>query len=132
MKPERPGRGITIYGSEGVMELSRNFYKLYDLGGNLLKQEDEANISATLNTQGIGGLDVDHVGNFFNAIRKDTSLNSDIRDASVSTMLCHLGNLAYDAGHTIEIDTQTGKILNSEKAMQGWKREYENGWDPKL
>ncbi|RIV68269.1 Gfo/Idh/MocA family oxidoreductase [Flagellimonas aequoris] len=132
MKPERPGRGITIYGSKGVMELSRNFYKLYDLGGNLLKQEDEANISATLNTQGIGGLDVDHVGNFFNAIRKDTSLNSDIRDASVSTMLCHLGNLAYDAGRTIEIDTKTGKVLNSEKAMQGWKREYENGWEPKL
>ncbi len=102
------------------------------MGGNLLKQEDEANISATLNTQGIGGLDVDHVGNFFNAIRKDTSLNSDIRDASVSTMLCHLGNMAYDAGHTIEIDTQTGKILNSEKAMKGWKREYENGWEPKL
>ncbi|MGN7515929.1 MAG: Gfo/Idh/MocA family oxidoreductase [Allomuricauda sp.] len=132
MKPERPGRGITIYGSKGVMELSRNFYKLYGLDGKLLKQEDEATISATLNTQGIGGLDVDHVANFFNAIRKDASLNSDIRDASVSTMLCHLGNMAYDAGRTIEIDTRTGKVLNSEKAMQSWKRDYENGWEPKL
>ncbi|WP_228238416.1 Gfo/Idh/MocA family oxidoreductase [Allomuricauda sp. M10] len=132
MKPERPGRGITIYGSKGVMELSRNFYKLYDLNGNLLKLENEATTSATLNTQGIGGLDVDHVANFFNAIRTDTSLNSDIRDASVSTMLCHLGNMAYDAGHTIQINTQTGKILNSEKAMKGWKREYEKGWEPKL
>ncbi|MEC7262131.1 MAG: Gfo/Idh/MocA family oxidoreductase [Bacteroidota bacterium] len=132
MKPERPGRGITIYGSKGVMELSRNFYKLYDLNGNLLKLENEATTSATLNTQGIGGLDVDHVANFFNAIRTDTSLNSDIRDASVSTMLCHLGNMAYDAGHTIQVNTQTGKILNSEKAMKGWKREYEKGWEPKL
>jgi len=132
MKPERPGRGITIYGSKGVIELSRNFYKLYDLGGNPIKIEFEKELSATTNTQGIGGLDVDHVSNFFNAIRKDNSLNSDIRDASVSTMLCHLGNMAHDAGHTVQIDTQTGKVLNSEKAMQSWKRVYEKGWEPKL
>ncbi len=132
MKPERPGRGATIYGSKGVIELDRNFYKLYDLAGKLIKNEEEDSISATLNTQGIGGLDIDHVANFFNAIRKDISLNSDINEASVSTMLCHLGNMAQDAGHTLEIDTQTGKVLNSEKAMESWKREYENGWEPTL
>jgi predicted dehydrogenase len=132
MKPERPGRGATIYGSMGVIELDRNFYKLYDLTGNLIKNEEEDSISATLNTQGIGGLDIDHVSNFFNAIRKDISLNSDINEASVSTMLCHLGNMAQDAGHTLKIDTQTGKVMNSDKAMESWKREYENGWEPTL
>ncbi|KAB5486055.1 MULTISPECIES: Gfo/Idh/MocA family oxidoreductase [Flagellimonas] len=132
MKPERPGRGATIYGSKGVIELDRNFYKLYDLAGNLIKNEEEDSISATLNTQGIGGLDIDHVANFFNAIRKDISLNSDINEAGVSTMLCHLGNMAQDAGHTLKIDTKTGKVLNSEKAMQNWKREYEKGWEPTL
>lgn len=132
MKPERPGRGATIYGSKGVIELDRNFYKLYDLAGNLIKEEKEDSISATLNTQGIGGLDIDHVANFFNAIRKDISLNSDINEASISTMLCHLGNMAQDAGHTLKIDAQTGKVLNSEKAMESWKRTYENGWEPTL
>ncbi|THD66822.1 Gfo/Idh/MocA family oxidoreductase [Robertkochia marina] len=132
MKPERPGRGVTIYGSKGVIELSRNFYKLYDLDGNMLKAEMEENDSETVNTQGIGGLDVDHIANFFNGIRRDASLNSDIRDASISTMICHLGNMAQDAGHTLEIDTQTGSVLNSEKAMQSWKREYQPGWEPIL
>ena len=33
MKPERPGRGITIYGSKGSIMLDRNFYQLYDLQG---------------------------------------------------------------------------------------------------
>lgn len=132
MKPQRPGRGVTIYGSKGVIELDRNFYKLYDLAGNLIKNEEEGSISATLNTQGIGGLDIDHVANFFNAIRKDISLNSDINEASVSTMLCHLGNMAQDAGHTLNIDSKTGKVLNSEKAMESWKRAYENGWEPTL
>lgn len=132
LKPERPGRGATIYGSKGSIELSRNFYKQYDLGGNPIKFEFETSQSATTNTQGIGGLDVDHVSNFFNAIRKDESLNSDINDASVSTMLCHLGNMAQDAGHTLEIDKNTGKVLNNDKVMENWKREYAKGWEPKL
>lgn len=133
LKPERPGRGVTIYGSKGSIELSRGFYKLYDLGGNPIKFEfEQSQQSNSTNTLGIGGLDVDHVGNFFNAIRKDESLNSDINDASISTMLCHLGNMAQDAGHTLEIDTSTGKVLNNDKAMQNWKRDYEKGWEPKL
>ncbi len=132
MKPERPGRGITIYGSKGSIQLDRNFYKLYDLKGNLIKSELEGSVSATTNTRGEGSLDVNHVGNFFDAIRKGTSLHSDINDASISTMLCHLGNMAQDVGETLKIDTTTGKVLNNEKAMKNWKREYQKGWEPKL
>ncbi|MDD7887578.1 Gfo/Idh/MocA family protein [Flavivirga sp. 57AJ16] len=132
MKPKRPGRGATIYGSKGAIQLDRNFYKLFDLQGNLIKEELEKSASETTNTRGIGGLDVYHVGNFFDAIRKDKSLNSDIKDASISTMLCHLGNMAQDAGATLKIDSTTGKILNNDKIMKHWKRDYEQGWEPKL
>jgi predicted dehydrogenase len=132
MKPERPGRGITIYGSKGSIMLDRNFYQLYDLQGNLLKEEKEGGASETTNTRGDGQLDVNHVGNFFNAIRQDESLHADIQDASITTMLCHLGNMAQDAGETLKIDTATGKVLNNEMAMNFWKREYAPGWEPKL
>jgi len=73
-----------------------------------------------------------HIANFFNAIRLDEKQNSHIADASITTMLCHLGNMAQDAGETLKVDTKTGKILNNKKAMAAWKREYENGWEPKL
>jgi len=132
MKPKRPGRGITIYGSEGSIQLDRNFYQLYDLQGNLLKEELEGAESATTNTRGEGGLDVNHVGNFFDAIRSDKSLHADIKDASISTMLCHLGNMAQDTGETLKIDSTTGKVLNNETAMKSWKREYAPGWEPIL
>lgn len=132
MKPDMPGRGITIYGSEGSIQLDRNFYKLYDLQGNLIALHNEKASSATTNTRGEGMLDVNHVGNFFDAIRKDTSLRADINDASISTMLCHLGNMAQDAGETLKIDKTTGKVLNNKKAMESWKREYSSGWEPKL
>ncbi len=130
--PDQPGRGVTIYGSKGSIQLDRNFYKQFDLQGNAIKFEFEKSASATTNTRGEGQLDVDHVGNFFEGIRRDTSLHAEINDASISTMLCHLGNMAQDAGETLKIDQSTGKVLNNEKAMQSWKREYAKGWEPKL
>ncbi len=132
MKPDRPGRGATIYGSRGAIMLSRNDYQLFDLDGKLIKTVKEESQSETTNTVGEGQLDIDHVANFFAAIRKDTAQNSPITDASISTMLCHLGNMAQDAGETLTIDSKTGRVLNNEKAMAAWKRDYETGWEPDL
>lgn len=132
IQPDMPGRGAIIYGSKGSIWLDRNFYKRFGLDGKLIKEELEADASATTNTMGVGSLDNVHVANFFEAIRKDTPLNSPIADGSISTMLCHLGNMAQAAGVTLEVDKNTGKVTNSAKAMEYWKRDYEKGWEPKL
>ena len=132
IQPKRPGRGVTIYGSKGSIQLDRNFYKLYDLGGNLIKSEFENEISQTTDTRGQGNLDVNHVGNLFDGIRKDKSLHAEIKDASISTLLCHLANMAQDAGEELHIDQQSGKVLNNSNVMKNWKREYEKGWEPKV
>ena len=132
--PEQPGRGATIYGSKGVIALARDGYQLYGLDGKMIKTEKEGgNQSEGTDTQGGGGLDVNHIDNFFAAIREDKSLHSDIKDASITTMLCHLGNMAQDAGETIKIDPATGKVTNNEKVMRDWwKREYADGWEPSI
>lgn len=133
IKPEQPGRGATIYGSKGSIALSRNAYELYALDGTLIKKvEEEGGTSATTNTVGEGVLDVQHIDNFFTGIRSGESLNADIRDASISTMLCHLGNMAQDSGQTLNVDSATGKVLNNNEVMKSWKREYAPGWEPKL
>ena len=132
IQPTQPGRGTTIYGSKGTLQLDRNFYKLFDLQGNLIKSEFENAISATTDTTGQGQLDVNHISNFFDAIRYDKSLHAEIKDASISTLLCHLGNMAQDAGETLRIDQNTGKVLNHKKAMNAWKREYAPDWEPSL
>ena len=131
IQPKQPGRGVTIYGSKGSIQLDRNFYKLYDLGGNLIKHEKEGAVSKTIDTRGQGGLDENHVGNFFDSIRYNKSLNAEIKDASISTHLCHLANLAQDLGETLHVDTKTGKILNN-IVDNYWKREYAPGWEPKV
>lgn len=129
--PKQPGRGATIYGSKGIITLSRNSYELYDLGGEMIKQEFEREKSGTIDTVGAGGLTINHVSNFFAAIRSSTPLNSPISDSSISTMLCHLGNLAQDAGETLNLDAN-GKIINDKKIKDKMTREYHKGWEPKL
>ena len=131
IQPKQPGRGVTIYGSKGSIQLDRNFYKLYDLGGNLIKYEKEGAVSKTIDSRGQGGLDENHVGNLFDSIRYNKSLNAEIKDASISTHLCHLANLAQDSGETLHVDTKTGKILNN-IVDNYWKREYAPGWEPKV
>ncbi len=131
IQPKQPGRGVTIYGSKGSIQLDRNFYKLYDLGGNLIKHEKEGAVSKTIDSRGQGGLDENHVGNLFDSIRYNKSLNAEIKDASISTHLCHLANLAQDLGETLRINTKTGKILNN-IVDNYWKREYAPGWEPKV
>jgi len=98
----------------------------------LIKSELESVISKTTDTKGQGGLDVNHIGNLFDAIREEKLLTAEIKDASISTFLCHLANMAQDAGETLKIDQQTGKILNNTKIMHNWKREYAKGWEPKI
>jgi predicted dehydrogenase len=126
-------RQTIIYGSKGGISLSRNAYKLYDLDGNLIKEEQEQNQGAsTIDTMGVDSMTASHVANFFDAIRKDKEQNSPIVEASKTTKLCHLGNIAQDVGRTLQIDSSTGKIIDDDEAMSYWKREYEEGWEPKL
>ncbi len=132
IKPEQPDRGVTIYGSKGTIELSRDGYKLYGLDGRPIRFEFEQGLNATLDTMGGGELDAMHIANFFDAISRNEVLNSPIADAGISTMLCHLGNMAFDAGESLKIDTSNGQVTNSDKAMKNWSRAYEPGWEPKL
>lgn len=130
--PNQPGRGATIYGNKGSIALSRGGYTLYDLSGKQIKHISEKGKNVTLGTAGGGSLDVKHIANFFNAIRLGEQQNSPIADASITTMTCHLGNIAQDLGRTLHIDTKTGRIRKDKKAMKQWKRDYEKGWEPKL
>ena len=43
-----------------------------------------------------------------------------------------LANMAQDAKETLQIDTSTGKVINNDKVMQNWKREYAPRWEPKV
>lgn len=111
---------VTFYGTEGTLEQQGGGYKIFDLKGKLVSEGN-----------GPGG-DKGHIENFFECIRNGKRPNSDIEEGHISTLMCHLGNIAWRTGRTLEIDPGTGKILKDEEAMKHWKREYRPGWEPRI
>jgi len=112
---------VAFYGEKGTMAMSGgNAYTILDPKG---KELHKASGSAS---------DVPHFTNFIDCIRIGGRLNSEIEEAQKSTMLCHLGNIAYRTGHTIHFDPKTKKIVNDKDAMKFWGREYRKGWEPKV
>ncbi|MFP6649886.1 MAG: gfo/Idh/MocA family oxidoreductase, partial [Pirellulaceae bacterium] len=76
----------------------------------------------------------EHIINFLSAIRKDKplSLNSEIEEGYKSTLLCHLGNISYRTGRTLNCDPSNGHILDDKEAMGLWGRDYDKAFEPKV
>ena len=77
--------------------------------------------------------DQEHIINFLSAIRNDKplSLNSEIEEGYKSTLLCHLGNISYRTGRTLNCDPSNGHILEDKEAMGLWGRDYDKAFEPK-
>ncbi len=111
---------LTFYGEKGSLAQEGSGYKVYDLKGVEIG-------SGT----GPGG-DVVHFRNWIDAIRDGVRLNQEIEDAQRSTLLCHLGNIAYRLKREIRFDPVDRKIVGESEAAKLWSREYRPGWKPKV
>ena len=116
--PGGSGYGLSFHGAEGTMVLFDSGYKIFDL------QNKE--ISSAPGSGGLG----DHLANFLACVRSGERPNSDIDEAHKSTLMCHLGNIAYRLGRALKIDSRTGAIVGDEQAAGLWSREYRKGWEP--
>ena len=103
----------------GTFAIARDSWTIYDPKGAKIGEG-----------KGPGGGDAAHMGNFLEAIRGNAQLNSPIEEAQKSTMLCHLGNIAYRTDTYVLCDPKTGKVINNPGAEKLWKRDYRHGWAP--
>lgn len=80
---------------------------------------------STLNPAG------DHTANFLECIKTRKEARSDIESMYYTTVLCHLGNIAYRVGRSIKWDGQKGVIVGDKDAMQceQYRREYRKPWE---
>jgi predicted dehydrogenase len=112
--------GVSFYGEKGSMVIADNNCRLYDLNDKMVR-EIKGKFDDTL-----------HFGNFIKAIREGQKLNSEIEDGQKSTVLCHLGNIAWRTGHTVNFDAKTRRITGDKAAAKLCTRAYRKGWEPKL
>ena len=125
--------GAMFYGEKGSMLIGAgNGYTIFDLNNKIVKEVKQDKIDARNLANPSGSLDGNHIQNFFEAIKNGTKLNSDIVSGYKSTLLMQLGNIAQRVGRTLDVDHETGRIINDKEAMKYWSRSYEKGWEMKL
>jgi predicted dehydrogenase len=119
-RAEQPLAEVIFYGDGGTMAVGRDSWTLYDPAG----KEMGAGKSGVKES-----LDVAHIGNFVAAIRGEAPLNSPIDEGQKSTMLCHLGNIAYRTDTVVRCDPRTGAVVDNPAAEKLWARPaYRPGW----
>ena len=126
--PEGSGYGVSFHCENGTMMIQEDGYKIFD-DRNKLSEE----------VKGKGG-DGHHFANFLDCIRSGKRPNADIEEGHKSTLLCHLGNIAWklaQQGESVVVDPQAKAKDDSHrispiypKAEPMWGREYRKGWEP--
>ncbi|HRQ87931.1 MAG TPA: Gfo/Idh/MocA family oxidoreductase, partial [Bacteroidia bacterium] len=117
-KPESPPF-VAVYGSEGKLDISGGAsWTIFDKDGKEVEKHQE------------NPGDVPHFTNFVDAVREGSALRQTIADAQISTMLCHLGNIAYRTTGSVDVDPATGALIDNPAGSKLWKREsYREGWE---
>ena len=111
------GFGVTFVGTDGSIVIDGGGYRHLDPKGKVL-------VSQT----GDSG-DAGHISNFLDCIVNTERPNADISEAHRSTLLCHLGNIAWRTGAALKTDPENGHIVNHPEASRLWGREYRDEWN---
>lgn len=97
---EGSGFGVALHGKKGTLVCTGSGWEVRD--GVMAGEKG-------------GAGDRPHFTNFINAIREGEPLNADIEQGHKSTLLCHLGNIAYRLKKSLAFDPKT-ETFRDEKA----------------
>ena len=102
--------GVTFYGEKGTLVFDSKGWHIED---GTLADADRASDSAD-----------DHLRNFVDCVRSRKRPNADIEDGHKSTLVCHLGNVAWKLGRTVRFDPKTQSCPGDPEADFLLGREY--------
>jgi predicted dehydrogenase len=110
--------GAALCGDNGSLILGNGRWRAFDAKGKLVK-EDAA-----------GYNDVGHARNFLDCMRSRKKPAADLETVGhPSSLLCHLGNVAWRTGHTVRFDPETYTFPGDDEANRLLTRaEYRKPW----
>lgn len=122
-------RGSAILGTKGSVVIDRDGYDVYDWKGKQIDKYRTGHETSTTDLVGRDSMTDAHFANFIAAIKGQEKLHSPIEIANVSVTMLLLSNIAWIVDRKLNLDTQTGHIVNDPEAMGYWGRDYEKGWE---
>ena len=118
------GPFVSFYGYDGYMEIDGDGgYEIFDNDNKSVEKAPKTDWGQR-----------NHVRNFIEAIRSNDPkrLNQPILSGHQSTLLCHLGNIAFRTGRVIHTDPTTGRVIDKDIPGGLWRREYDPRWEQSI
>jgi hypothetical protein len=135
MAPLRPNYvGNIFFGDLGFLVVDQAGFQVYkstagNLSGDAVRGAGAGNrekYEKTMDEKGNGDDAAPHMKNFLDAVRSRDykSLHAEIEIGARSAAFCHLANIAYRVGKTLQVDQATGRFKNDEAANAMQTRNY--------
>lgn len=108
--------GNTFFGEKGYYVRDHGFF---DYGGKPIEVEKELPHSPS------------KFHNFFKTVKSRKSEDNPCNEMAghISSMHCHIGNIAYRLGRTVRFDPETERFIDDSEANQWVSREYQKGFE---
>jgi hypothetical protein len=110
--------GVVFYGDKGKLEIGRDGCSITLIG------EERKHLGPYADMK-------DHVRNFLDCVKAGdpSKLNAPIEEAALSTVLCHLGNIATRVNRKLKVDPEKWECLDDPEAARLFTREYRKGYE---
>jgi predicted dehydrogenase len=112
--------GSEFIGSKGTLIVDRESYQFFP-------NPDEKDAEAPPKCENTAST---HWQNFIDCVKSRETPRSGIESMAHTTMVCHLGNIAYQAGKAVQWDANNWEITNRSdvKHCMAYEREYRKPW----
>ncbi len=120
MQGHRQDNDNIFYGENGYLMIDRDGYRVF---------HDRGKPGVVVTNQ--WNDPPHHFQNFIDCIksRQHENLLADIEEGHYSSLLCHMGNIAYRVGRKLEFDAATETFKNDKDANLLLSREYRKGFE---
>jgi hypothetical protein len=114
--------GNSFFGAKGFYVRGKGFYSYKD--GKMAEREEIA-VAQPAEDRG------DKWEHFFKAVRsrKEEDMAVTTLDAHHSCVHCHLGNIAYRLGRSLQFDPQTERFIGDDEANTHVRRDYRQNFE---